>query len=650
MSDEDEILSDEDVELLRREIQEIKNKDLQLQLEIMQSNQAVAPLKKEEEKLRLQINEAVAKRRTAEAAADTARKDRKRLDHLRDERERKLRKFMSDKAIEEQREKFDYELEMLAATKFWHNGILPHQLDGAKRLAGSKRAILGDVRGLGKTLTSIAWLDLSSAKKTIIFTPTDVSQNFMREINRWAPDRPVLVTTGMNAVQRNVMFEMASHAEEITIIMNYEAWRKDPTMVQRLIDIRFDTMILDEAHNIKNIKGVAFEGIKEIVYAENQCPECKTAARIEVIDKGFQSSSRCTNCLYVKQNMDDFCSIKNILPMSGTTILNRPQDIWPLLYLLDRQQFRNVNDFLRDYAYRDYSSGRWTFAFGGQERLLRRIGDGRFIRRTPETAGVTFPPQERVIHKIEFDKSLYPRQWEVLQQIKNFGAIRMADDVALNITAVLAEITRRRQAICWPGGIFIRDKNTNEILYRSEARESVKIDKAVELIREITEQEEDRVVLFCTFTEALKELEDRLNSEGISCVRYDGSTSDSTRNEIQLDFDIKTASKTDYRWKVVLAQYQSASTGLNFTGARQMILLDRYWSPGRESQAEGRIQRLDSVDSSIVHVLEVAGSIDDWMDQLIEYKREDIEGMEGIVDKEEFSHFMKRLMTDEDTI
>lgn len=643
MSDEIEI-SDDEAELLRREIKEIEAEDRSLQVQSIAAAQKNAPLRDEEKILREKLVAIQKQKQEAEESIRVARNRRKELETLKLERERKLRAFMSEKALKAERDRLDFELEQLCAEQFWSRDIMWHQRDGAKRLASAKRAILGDIRGLGKTLTSIAWLDLVSAKKTLIFTPTDVANNFLREVNRWAPNRSVVVAAKLSPVMRNAMFKMAIDMEEVTFILNYQAWNRDPTMVQRLVDIGFDTIILDEVHNIKNIKGVAFDGIKEIVYSENKCPECGAKNSVEIIDKGFNSTTRCRNCLFVKSNQDAFCSVVNLLAMSGTTILNRPDDIFGPLHLVDRKQFRSQYDFLAQYAARK-SDGRWGFSFGGQERLLRRLGS-RFIRRTDETAGIKFPPQERVIHNIEFDRKLYPLQWKVLQEIKQFGAIKMSEDVALAIPVILAEITRRRQAICWPGGIVMKDGETGEILYRSEANESIKIDKAIELIKEIVNEDGDRVVLFCTFTEALIELKRRLDEEGISAVRYDGSTPDVVRDEVQLDFDIKTASKEDYKWSVFLGQYQSASTGLNLTGARQMILLDRYWSPGREAQAEGRIQRLDSIDDSIVHVLHVDGSIDDWMEKLIEYKRDEIDGLNSISDKEEFGTFMRQMMTD----
>jgi SNF2 family DNA or RNA helicase len=52
-----------------------------------------------------------------------------------------------------------------------------------------------------------------------------------------------------------------------------------------------------------------------------------------------------------------------------------------------------------------------------------------------------------------------------------------------------------------------------------------------------------------------------------------------------------------------------------------MILYDRFWNPGNEDQAIGRIDRINSIDQATVHIPLVENSIDEYMTQLIEDKR-----------------------------
>jgi SNF2 family DNA or RNA helicase len=173
------------------------------------------------------------------------------------------------------------------------------------------------------------------------------------------------------------------------------------------------------------------------------------------------------------------------------------------------------------------------------------------------------------------------------------------------------------------------------------------MDKAMEIAEMVIKEEEDRLVIFSQFKEALKEFERRFNRLGITNVRYDGDTNDATAQRAQLDFDGKTAPNhpkgtecnadcvnhpsngrytgfsgtcPGYQWQVILAHYKKGGVGLNLNGARQAIFLDREWNPGKEDQAMGRIDRIDNLRDSVIHTIHVSESIDAFMDQLIEEK------------------------------
>jgi SNF2 family DNA or RNA helicase len=63
-----------------------------------------------------------------------------------------------------------------------------------------------------------------------------------------------------------------------------------------------------------------------------------------------------------------------------------------------------------------------------------------------------------------------------------------------------------------------------------------------------------------------------------------------------------------------------------------MIILDREWNPGKEDQAFGRIDRMNNTEDSVVHTIHVEGTIDAFMDGLLEEKQAMIEGLEEVSD------------------
>lgn len=580
---------------------------------------------------------------------------------------RKMETFASERAIAERLEREAEEFDNLTSSYKWREFAFSYQLSGARRLASARRGILGDKRGLGKSLTSLIWADMIGAKRVLVFAPVDVLHNFKREIEHWTPHRHVAVVGGMNKIQRDMFLKLLASQDQYLILFNYEAWRRDSELINNIIDLKADTVIIDEAHNIKTPTTSAFQGIRDIVYGVNQCSMCYgPPERIKDPAGTGRIITRCSICFHEPENFDDFCSVKNVLPMTGTAFLNRPDDAWSLLYLVNRVLFPSKNDFLRDYCTTDPYTGRWIFRPGGEEALIKKLGF-RFIKRDKNShevkSEVKTMPQTIVRHEIEFDKSLYPDQWQVMEQIKHFDSIIMdlENEVKLDIIGLLPQLTRRRQAITWPAGIkiFERDeegRKTGRILYEAPATESIKMDKAMEIAEMVIKEEEDRLVIFSQFKEALKEFERRFKRLGIPVVRYDGDTSHDTTQAAQLDFDGKTAPNhpwgtecnadcvnhpsnsrytghtgtcPGYRWQVILAHYKKGGVGLNLNAARQAIFLDREWNPGKEDQAQGRIDRIDNLRDSVIHTIHVADTIDAFMDNLIEQKSKMNEGFDN---------------------
>lgn len=623
----------------------------------------LAEQRKAEQELMAQVNSIVRKRREIEQQQDLIRKQLRADREAMAQAKRKLETFASERAIE-QRLKQDAEaFDRITAGLPWREFAFDHQLNGARRLASAKRGILGDKRGLGKTLTSLIWSDMLKAQKVLIFAPKDVLNNFKREIEHWAPHRHVAILGGMPKLQRDMFLGLLRSQNQFLLLCNYEAWRKDPDLIEGLKSLCADTIIIDEAHNIKEKRTSAWRGIRDIVYAVNQCNVC--GGEPEKYQNPFNGSydDRCSKCLHEPEEFGDFCSVKNTLPMTGTAILNKPQDLWTLLYLVDRTLFPSENIFLRDYCTTDLYTGRWKFRTGGEEALIKKLGS-RFVRRDKNSAGVKFKEQVHVPHVIEFDKNLYPDQWRVMEQIRKFDSIvmDMENEVKLDIIGILPQLMRRRQAITWPAGIKIWEyekgpdgipRKTGRILYEAPATESVKMDKAMAISEEIINEDEDRLVIFSQFKEALKEFERRFTNLGVPVVRYDGDISDEKANQAQLDFDGKTAANhpknttcregcvnwiegkpvtlqtcNGYKWQVILCHYKKGGVGLNLNAARQMIKFDREWNPGKEDQADGRIDRLDNLRDSIVHTIHVEGTIDMFMDELIDEKKQMIDGFE----------------------
>lgn len=547
----------------------------------------------------------------------------------------------------------------------WNDGvggksILEHQWVGAQFLTSAKGAILGDGMGLGKTLTSIAALDLVDSHRALVIAQNDITTNFTREIQRWAPHRQVINLKGMPKVQRNVTLDMVvpNLKGGVIVVVNFEAWRKDLSLLTRLINQGFDTIIVDEAHNIKNTATGAYEGVKTVALNDNVCPYCRTILPPYMIQGQAQLKvqRQCPECNWQGEAFNDVetgeesryyftKSVKNVWAVTGTPILNAPEDLYALLSVIDPQNFNVKSRFLNTYCTMDPSTGKYTFGNGGADYLMKHRLSGRFLARTYQDAGIVLPPQDIVYHDLTLTEDDYPDQYRIVKELDEAAQLIMSDGSEMTALEEITLLLRLRQANVWAGGIkwheyaevlddyghvvFEEDMVTpKKVIVAThtvgdEVQESIKMDKAVEIIQEAI-GDGRRVVLFSQFSSALEELNRRLDDLNIRNVKFDGKTPDIVKSQVKMNWDKSNGEVPTH--EVLLANYKVGGTGLNLTAATVTIILDEEWNPGKRDQAYARTLRMGQDENTIVHVLRLEKTVDTWLANLISQKADLIGG------------------------
>jgi SNF2 family DNA or RNA helicase len=531
--------------------------------------------------------------------------------------------------------------EKLARERPWGSRAFDYQLDGAKQMAIEKRVVLADEMGLGKTLSAIMACDLSRAAKVLVITQNDIVSNFSREVGKWAEDRIMIpLGTIKDKFARHLALKSLDSQVGFVVLVNYEMWRRDKEILKLLIGLKFDTVIVDEAHNMKDDKGQNFKGVRDIVYAENLDYSCKSCG---ATFKDWPWSDLCPECYKPlgRRNFNSRCSVVRVYPMTGTPILNDPADAFPMLHLIDRVAFPDKKTYLLRYCVQrevqslvDTTVKKWFFTYGGESMLTSKLGV-KYIRRTLEDSGIKLPPQDEQIHTLAFEHGEYIQQRKVIAGIKKFNMIllnEMGD--AANVPYLLTLINRERQAVSYPAGIKLWEKRelgdgkTKMVMIgKCDIKESIKVDYSLKLIKDLLEAGQ-KVVLFSKFTEPLERLEELLKAEGIDRVAcYDGSASRERLDKIAIQADAGFTKKSDMLYDVLLVSYAKGGTGVNFTNYRQTILLDREWNPSKENQAEARTHRIGQNESTTVHRITVEGTIDEGIDELIERKAQLADGL-----------------------
>src|SRR4030095_3740427 len=353
-----------------------------------------AELKAEIEKVRTEMQERIDNMRmeinTIHEESWDLRKAQKEAARNVAQLERLFRDALANELASERFQSEALKFDEITAGLYWREFAFSHQIDGGKYLAANKRVILGDKMGLGKSLTSLIACDMLRSQRILIVVPDDVVSNFVHEVYKWAPHRTVMTLGKMSKAERASGLAVMKMLKSFIVVVNYSAWRKDNSLIDALIETRFDTVILDEAHIIKETTTNAYRGCKKIVLADNSCPDCRSAIEIHKISSLQKTDYRhheqyfaCTNsaCGWtqnrdidqgIKREAGCMRSAENVFPMTGTAILNKPTDLFALLSLTDPNRFVEKWKFEYDFCAKGLD-GKVRFRPGGMASLVKRL-------------------------------------------------------------------------------------------------------------------------------------------------------------------------------------------------------------------------------------------------------------------------------------
>ena len=229
---------------------------------------------KQEKEVQKQLQELAEQKHAIDSAVWESRKKMREVEREITKANDQLTQAIENKNAKEELDKLSAELDELTAGLPWREWAFPHQISGAKQLAVQKRAILADTMGLGKSLTSIIYMDMVKAKKVLMVVPNDTTQNMVREIKHWAPHRNVVDASGMPKATRDFLLTTLPGMDDFVLIVNYEINRRDKDFVDHVMKLQIDTVIADESHNVKNNKTAAFKMVKDILTRPNCCSSC----------------------------------------------------------------------------------------------------------------------------------------------------------------------------------------------------------------------------------------------------------------------------------------------------------------------------------------------------------------------------------------
>lgn len=593
-------------------------------------------------------------REIADAEADEA-KAKQQAKLAREEEQRQERLRASQRAYLEQ------QAEQVSTSEFeeagWMEGIFPYQLEAIEFGARAKRFVLGDEPGLGKTRTAIGWLNVVGAKKAVLIAPGEVAEQFAAELQELDEERTVIDFRSIDPKVRKQRQQRLLELDEGVAVLNYEALVNSSTQLEQdILAWRADTLIVDEAHIIRNTDTSKFKQLQRLVATDLYCGACRREVpcllRQEYDERGKKKGPAikvpCPYCGWKKgqpvegvtyeRKLDEYLatkSVQNIALLTGTPLLNAPDELYALFNLVRPDLFPRLDLFRKTFTYADHAGHRY-FTQKGLDNLREMIRPA-YIARTksevhlPDGRTLEEAMPEREFHDVmvPIEAYEYPQQRTVIEQIRKFSQIQLASGQTLPIMEQLAQITRQRQANVFPGGIEVTDIDPDTGEKRIVFTTADDIDEAAkmdEILMRSSDHEEERQVVFSQFSTALVELEKRYQEAGYRVVRLDGSTPKSLRTQIKSNFYKAKGEKP--KWDVVLVNYKTGGAGLNLTACTVTHLMDSEWNPGNEDQALHRTYRIGQDEETTVYRYLTPATIDIRIEAIKRRKRKLVEAFE----------------------
>ena len=343
------------------------------------------------------------------------------------------------------------------------NVLRPYQKQGFYWLCALREqgfnGLLADDMGLGKTLQVLTLLQhlKNNAPKHphLLIVPSTLVFNWELEIQKFTPTLRYVLHVGKDRLEKTAPF-----ASQDLVITTYALVRRD---LDTLSSRDWDTLILDEAHSIKN-------------------PEAQTTQAVKKIKARYR------------------------LSLTGTPLENRPEDLWSQFDFLIPKFLGTLSEFKKKYNTPNLD-------------LLKelKIQSKPFIlRRLKSQVCLELPEKTEVTLFCEFTEEQKQFYCTILEEGRKRLKQQVSQEHKVKTMHILELILRLRQAACHPALVPSSVESPQT---------SGKLERVLETANEIL-SEGYKILIFSQFTSHLKLVRKALHVQNLKTHYLDGETKD----------------------------------------------------------------------------------------------------------------------------
>lgn len=420
-----------------------------------------------------------------------------------------------------------------------------------------KRFLIGDEPGLGKTLQSIGVMDCARAYPCLVICPSSLKINWQREFEKFA-DVKALVLDDSTRTTFPYLLSMGMYQVAIVnfeSIRKYFVWDIRANGSFRLKDVVFSScirlfksVIIDESHRVKD-----------------------PGAQQTIFTKGICSGKR------------------YIALLSGTPVVNRPEDLISQLSIMDRlgEDFGGRGKFMTDYC--SWSKDQAEEKAEALAHLSDKLYECCMIRREKKSVLTELPEKTRTDLIVDLDPE---------------G--RKIYDTAADLREYLEKYTGCTD-------VEIRRKMRMEALVKFMTLRSLsakgKVAQAVDFVKTFLANGKP-LILFCSYHEIVDALK-KAFPKAVSVTGRDSLI------EKQASVDSFQSGHS----QLIICSIKAAGVGLTLTASSNVAFIEFPWTYADCCQCEDRAHRIGQKDNVTCYYMIGRNTIDRVLYAIIHEKK-----------------------------
>lgn len=387
------------------------------------------------------------------------------------------------------------------------------QKEGVEFLLKNNKCILADTMGKGKTITAVyASLLLEETAKILIVTTKSLKYSFVKEIE--------VFTDKFHVVDKEFV-------ESKFVVLHYEQLKK---YYNEVIKFNPNIIIVDECHNVKNLKTVRGKYLQEIL----------------------------------KKNYPN-----KLWLLTGTPIANRPSEFYSLLKLIKHEEAKSWEKYMVTYcnAFKNYF-GYWDTSGASNLDLLHQRTRDIVLRRVNKEGEL--PPFERTPVYLQMSDKLRKEYNGVLKKYEKIKTEEFLEEFGeLKDLGFKTKTNELVKIVLWRQFCAIA---------------KIKDEYFKDIIKEkLAEDPTNKIIIFTNYTSVVDTIKEQY---GQNCLTLDGRVTESKKRQ-----DIVDEFNTNPEIRILGANIQVGGTGYNIQSANCIIVNDMDLIPNSMLQAEGRAWR-----------------------------------------------------------